>query len=201
MHTLELNTFLILVQTIHAYEERLTFSDLQHELHFEKHPLEYLEADTGKLKTIKPDALFKLHLTRAGKSTRHYNGWVELDRGNVNDERIMAKFAAIYDYIKRGYLDKHYGATSVYVFMVTTAGEERASHLKKLFRRQFPNTPPGSGKNQMFKFASLPPLMKPPPTPLEVFTKPYWTTAFGEGDQRQTIIDLEDESPRPRQTA
>lgn len=190
MHTLELNDFLILAATLEAADPRISFSDLEHALIFERKPLPYLEAGTGKLKTIKPDALFKLHFSRGGQTDRHYHCWVELDRGHVKDENMMKKFSSIYDFVKRGFFEAHYGKGAVRIFFVTTAGEKRLEHMRYLFRREFPEVNPASGKNQLFKFGQLPPLMQPKPLSTTVFCQPYWSTAYGDPGELQTIIDL-----------
>jgi Replication-relaxation len=189
MHTLELNNFLILASTLPMYTSSLTFSDLRHELQFERDPLKYLDAATGQERTIKPDALFKLQHKRKGEPDLYYHCWVELDRDTESDERMMRKFSCIYDYISRGYFADYYGNGPGLVFIVTTAGAKQGERLKKLFRQEFPKVNPTSAQNQMFKFASIPPLTKPQPTPLAVFCAPFWTTAYGASSTKlQTII-------------
>ncbi len=196
LHTLELNNFLLLAATLPVFAPHVTFSDLHHELLFERKPLEYLEGGTGEVKCIKPDGLFKLHHERPGKTQRHLRCWVELDRGTVSDRRMQGKLAAIYDFIKRGYFERFYGFGSVLVLCVSTAGRHRVEHVKRLFRQQFPGTSPTRGRNQLFKFAAMPSLLESQPTPLAVFCQPYWQTAYGDPERRQTLIELEAEEGR-----
>lgn len=186
-HTLSLNDFLIVAENLNHYEPRISFSDLEHALIFEHKPLEYLEAGTGKLKTIKPDALFKLHVKRGGDKEEHYNCWTELDRGNVKDDPITKKYRAMLDYLQRGYLEQHMGKGPVRIFFVTTAGEKRLERLRMLFRQEFPSLNPRGTTNQLFKFCCMPPLMEEKPLPKTVFCAPYWATGYGDPMERQAM--------------
>jgi hypothetical protein len=191
-HILELNDFLITAATLPSFEPSITMTDLQHDLDLQQQPLEWIDGQ-GKLRILKPDALLQFHHAQPDGRERHYLLWIELDRGHHSPDKFQKQLADRFEFFVRGYHTTLLHRRGLTVLFVTPQGEARVAAMRSLARKLFPAVSLTSAENQLFKFASVPPLMQPQPSPLTVFCEPYWLTAYGDPDKLQTLIRLTDE--------
>ena len=187
MHTLELNEFIILAKLLEAQEPNLSLFDFQHDFTIKKTPITTLDAK-GKIIKVIPDAFLDMR-TAAGKRACFL---VELDRGTEGNEKFRRKIADSITSLQQGTLTKHFLARKLTILYVTTAGHRRVEQMRNLTRLELKaqGIAADSYKAQMFKFATLPPLIEEPADPETIFCTPYWLSAYGDPTELETLIDL-----------
>lgn len=81
------------------------------------------------------------------------------------------------------------------MLFATTAGERRVQRLRQITREEIEAFDKTIGaksyRNQMFKFAAIPPLMQPSLNPMTLFCEPFWFVPKDNGTNRKVaLIDL-----------
>lgn len=188
MHLLELNNYLITTDLLPVFDPTLKIAGVTHDLLLKRKPYEYLDSE-GKCYTLQPDAIIEIHQEREGRKRLRYILWVELDRGTNDNLKFRTHLSRIYAYIERGYAEKDFGTSNITVVFPTTDGDKRVEHMRQLARLEFgKDVKETQRRNQLFLYASFPPLMQPQPSPLDVYETPYWYTAYGQ-DRKVRIIE------------
>jgi hypothetical protein len=178
MHLLELNDFLITTALLPTVDPTLTIFSLKHDLLLKREPLRFEEGQGGTV-LLQPDAIVEIHQQGRDGRLRRYILWVELDRGHNDNEKFQTYLARIYAYISQGFAERDFGTSNITVLFPTTAGERRVERMRELTRGLFgAGVDPARRRNQMFRFASVPPLMHKQSSSLEVFLRPSWSVVL-----------------------
>jgi Replication-relaxation len=193
MHTLELNDVLIAAATLEKSAPDVHLFDFRHDFTLKRDPVIALSKQ-GKQLHIVPDSFldFRHTLTQDEgiQKTRRYCFLVELDRGTHSDKRFMQKLQDYLTSFEQEKLAAHFQTKRLTILFVTTAGARRVEKMRELARKVLKGVSKDSFTNQMFKFASVPPLMEAPLDPTTIFCSPFWTTAYGEPTERQALMTL-----------
>jgi hypothetical protein len=188
MHLLELNDFLITAALLPTVDPALSIFSLRHDLLLKREPLRF-EERRGEHIVLQPDAIVEIHQQGRDKRLRRYILWVELDRGHNDNLKWANHITRINAYVSQGFAERDFGTSNITVLFPTTAGERRVERMRELTRGIFgAGVDPNRRRNQMFRFASVPPFMQKQPSPLALFCQPFWYTAFG-GNQLTQIIE------------
>jgi len=193
MHLLETNDFLISAATLEKAVPGIHLEEWEHDFAIAKTPPTALSTD-GKLAQVHPDG-FLHHTITNGSTIKHARFLLELDRGTESEGKLRKKIRDILILHDRQSLQTRFRGNVLTILFATTAGERRVTRLRQITREELDAVDKTIGatsyRNQMFKFAAIPPLMQPPLTPMKLFCDPLCLVPKDNGTNRKVaLIDL-----------
>lgn len=191
MHLLETNDFLIQAAILEKSDPAVFLFDWQHDFAIAANSIATSD-QTGKRVEIKPDGFLDFRSTNTRESeqkTKRFCFLVELDRGTERDEKFRQKIRNYLTAHEQEKLTTHFRTKQLTIIFPTTAGARRVEKMRYLTRLELGDTKEDSYRNQMFKFAAVPPLMQQPQDSKTLFCTPAWLAPYGT--KEAALIELE----------
>jgi hypothetical protein len=193
MHLLETNDFLISAAILEKSVPGIHLEEWEHDFAIAKNPPTTLNID-GKTAQVHPDGFLHFTISKNGK-TKHARFLLELDRGTESEGKLRRKirdFLVLHD---REALQTRFRGNVLTILFATTAGERRVERLRQITREELEAFDKTIGaksfRNQMFKFAAIPPLMNSPLDPRTLFCEPFWLAPKDNSTNRKVaLIDV-----------